>query len=130
MIDWMRSTSASEFLILRLGLIPLRREALHRRHRRVEVALALLEDLLGDEAGLHQLLAALEIGLGKLERALARGDFRFRGRKRVVGLLHVGLRGSQLRLVFRRGNPRDDLALRNAGAFLDRHFREAAGIFR
>ena len=43
------------------GLIALRREALHRRGRRVEVALALLEDLLGDEPGLHQLLAALEV---------------------------------------------------------------------
>ena len=43
------------------GLIALGREALHGRHREVVVALALLKDLLGDEPGLHQLLAALEV---------------------------------------------------------------------
>jgi hypothetical protein len=43
---------------------------LHRRRRGVVVALALFEDLLGDEAGLHQFLAALEVGFGELERAL------------------------------------------------------------
>ena len=115
---------------LGLGLIALRGEALHRRHRGVVVALALLEHLLGDEAGLHQLLPALEIGLGELERALPRRDFRFRRRERVLGLLNVGLRGAQLRLVFRRGNLRDDLPLRDVGALLHRHLGEPPRIFR
>ena len=52
------------------GLIALRGEVLHRRHRGIEVALALFENLLGDEAGLHQLLATLKVGFGELERAL------------------------------------------------------------
>ena len=80
MIDWMRSTSASEFLICGQGLIALRREALHRRGRGVVVSLALIKDLLGDEPGLHQLLPALEIGFGEIQRALARSDLRFRRR--------------------------------------------------
>ena len=111
-------------------LIALRGEAFHRRHRGIEVALALFEDLLGDEAGLHQLLAALKVGFGEFERALARGDFRFRRRERVVGLLHVGLCGAQLGFVFRRGELRDHLPLRDARAFLDGHFGQPTGIFR
>ena len=59
---------------------------LHRRRRGVEIALSLLENLLGDEAGLHQFLSALEVRLGELERALARGDFGFCGRERVLGV--------------------------------------------
>ena len=51
-------------------------------------------------------------------------------RKRVVRLLHVGLGGAQLRLVFRRGELRDNLPLRDARAFLHGHFREAPGVFR
>ena len=117
-------------LDLGLGLIPLRREALHRRDRRVVVAFALLEHLLGDEPALHQFLAALEVGFGELERALARGDLRLGGDQGVFGVLHVGLRRPQLRLVFRRGNARDHLPLRDARALLDRHFREPTGIFR
>ena len=112
------------------GLIALRGEVFHRRHRGIEVALALFEDLLGDEAGLHQLLAALKVGFGELERALPGGDFGLRRRKRVVRLLHVGLGGAQLRLVFRRGELRDHLPLRDARAFLHGHFGEAPGIFR
>jgi hypothetical protein len=42
----------------------------------------------------HQFLPALEIGLGEFERALPGGNLRFRGRKRVLGLLHAGLCGA------------------------------------
>ena len=99
---------------LRQGLIALRGEVFHRGDRGIEIALALFEDLLGDEAGLHQLLAALKVGFGEFERALPGGDFGLRRRKRVVCLLHIGLGGAQLRLVFRRGQFRDRLPLRNA----------------
>ena len=130
MIDSMRSTSASEFLICDWAWSRCEVKLFTAAIGGIVVALALLERLLGDEAGLHQFLAALEVGLGEVERALARGDFRFRGREGVLRLLHVGLRGAQLRLVFRRGDLRDDLTLRDAGALLDRDFGEPAGIFR
>ena len=114
---------------LRQGLVALRGEALHRGDSGIIVPLALLEGLLGDEPGLHQLLAALEIGFGEGERALARGDLRFRSGQRVVRLLHVGLRGAQLRLVFRRGDLRDDLTLGDVGALLNRDFGNRPGYF-
>jgi hypothetical protein len=58
-------------------------------------------------AGLDQLLAALEVALGELERALPCADLSLCGRKRVVGLLHVGFCGAQLRLVLRRSDDGD-----------------------
>ena len=115
---------------MRQGLIALRGEVFHRRHRGIEIALALFEDLLGDEAGLHQFLAALKVGFGEFERALPGRDFGLRRRKRVVCLLHIGLGGAQLRLVFRRGEFRDSLPLRDARAFLHGHFRETPSVFR
>ena len=130
MIASIRSTSASRVLDLRLRLVALRGEARDRRDRRIEVALALLEGLLGDEAGLHQFLPAPEVGLGELERALPRGDLRFRRRRRVLGALHARLRCAKLRLDFGRRDPRDHLALRDGRAFLDGDLLETAGVFR
>ena len=86
MIDSMRSTSASEFLIADFAWSLWDVKLVHRRHCGIVIAFPLLEHLLGDVPGLHQLLAALEIGLCEFERALARHDFRFGGDEGVLGL--------------------------------------------
>jgi hypothetical protein len=71
--------------------------------------------LFGDVPGLDQFLPASKIGLGEFQLALARSDLGLRRRQRVIRVLDIGLRGAQLRLVFRRGQLRDRLALRDAG---------------
>ena len=95
------------------GLIALRGEVFHRRDRGIEVALALLEGLLGDEAGLHQLLAALEVGFGEFERALPGRDFGLRGASASFAFCTSALAARNCGLVFGRGELRDNLALRD-----------------
>ena len=68
--------------------------------------------------------------LAAAKHGLALVDQRFRFGQCLLGLLQIGLRRPQLRFIFRRRHPADDLSRLDLAAFLDGDVDEPPGIFR